>query len=83
VAVPGAAVSPVTSNCNFTNAVAVTVSSWVALVRPLEAAVMVGVPALGSLYLKLAMLEPLSMVTLEMVVVSARRGRHRCRWNHC
>ena len=38
-AVPGAAVSPGTSNCNFTNAVALTVSSWVPLVRPLDAAV--------------------------------------------
>src|SRR5207247_4743354 len=59
VVVPGAAVSPGTSICSFTNAPAVTVSSWVALVKPLLAAVIVGVPALGSLYLKLALLEPL------------------------
>ena len=44
---------------------------WAALVRPPEAAVMVGVPAFGSLYLKLAVLEPLAIVTLEIVVVSA------------
>src|SRR5439155_23016924 len=71
VAVPGAAVSPGTSNCIFTNAPALTVSSWVPLVRPLAAAVIVGVPALGSLYLKLALLEPLEIVTLVIVVVSA------------
>src|SRR6266536_475615 len=70
VAVPGAAVSPGTSNCSFTNAPALTVSSWVALVRPIEAAVIVGVPAFGSLYLKLALLEPLSIVTLTMVALS-------------
>src|SRR5216117_2501199 len=70
VVVPGAAVSPGTSICSFTNAPAVTVSSWVALVKPLLAAVIVGVPALGSLYLKLAPLEPLGMDTLEIVVVS-------------
>src|SRR5438034_7908111 len=33
VAVPGAAVSPGTSNCNLTNAPAVTVSSWGARVK--------------------------------------------------
>src|SRR5437667_7856151 len=71
VAVPGAAVSPGASNCSFTNAPAATVSSWLALLRPLLAAVIVDVPALGSLYLKLALLEPLAMVTLEIVVVSA------------
>src|SRR6266511_2592913 len=70
VAEPGAAVSPGTSTCNFTNAPALTVSSWVALVRPLAAAVIVGVPAFGSLYLKLALLEPLATDTLEMVEVS-------------
>ena len=70
VAVPGAAVSPGTSICSFTNAPAVTVSSWVALVRPLATAVIVGVPAFASLYLKLALLEPLAIVTLEIVVVS-------------
>src|SRR5438093_8153008 len=67
VAVPGAAVSPGTSNCSFTNAPALTVSSCVALVRPLAAAVMVGVPAFESLYLKLALLEPLGIDTLAMV----------------
>src|SRR3989441_1494748 len=71
VAVPGAAVSPGTINCNLTNAPAVTVSSWVALVKPLLAAVIVGVPAFGSLYLKLALLEPLAIVTLVIVVESA------------
>src|SRR5439155_16590186 len=71
VAVPGAAVSPGTSNCNFTNAPTVTVSSWVALLRPLLAAVIVGVPALGSLYLKLALLAPLAIVRFVIVVVSA------------
>src|SRR5436305_8074664 len=70
VAVPGAAVSPGTSNCSFTNAAAVTVSSWVALVKPLLAAVIVGVPDFGSLYLKLALLSPLAMVTFVIVVVS-------------
>src|SRR6266581_4728851 len=70
VAVPGAAVSPGTSNCSFTNAPALTVSSWVALVRPLAAAVIVGVPAFESLYLKLALLEPLAIDTLEIVEVS-------------
>src|SRR6266699_1910797 len=39
VALPGAAVSPGTSTCNFTNAPPVTVSSWAALLRPLLAAV--------------------------------------------
>src|SRR2546427_2575995 len=71
VAVPGAAVSPGTSNCSLTNGPALTVSSWVALVRPLAAAVIVGVPAFGSLYLKLALLEPLAIDTLEMIEVSA------------
>src|SRR6266542_2843050 len=71
VAVPGAAVSPGTSTCSFRNAPAVTVSSWVALLRPLLAAVIVGVPAFGSLYLKLALLAPLAIVTLVIVVVSA------------
>src|SRR5437899_8849278 len=71
VAVPGAAVSPGTSNCSFTNGPALTVSSWVALVRPLAAAVIVGVPAFGSLYLKLALLAPLAIVTLVIVVESA------------
>src|SRR5947208_1092680 len=70
VVVPGAAVSPGTSNWSFTNAPALTVSSWVALVKPLLAAVIVGVPAFESLYLKLALLEPPGMVTLEIVVVS-------------
>src|SRR5207249_10364482 len=51
VAVPGTAVSPGASNCSFTNAPAATVSSWLALLRPLLAAVIVDVPALGSLYL--------------------------------
>ena len=40
------------------------------LVRPLEPAVIVGVPAFGSVYLKLALLEPLAIETLEMVEVS-------------
>src|SRR5438132_6058634 len=71
VAVPGAAVSPGTGNCNLTNAPAATVSSWVALLRPLLAAVIVGVPAFGSLYLKLALLEPLAIVTFVIVVESA------------
>src|SRR5437773_12105224 len=71
VAVPGAAVSPGTINCNLTNAPAVTVSSWVALVKPLLAAVIVGVPAFESLYLKLALLAPLAIVTLVIVVESA------------
>src|SRR6266446_4391928 len=62
VALPGAAVSPGTSTCNFTNAPAVTVSSWAALLRPLLATVIVGVPAFGSLYLKLALLAPLAIV---------------------
>ena len=48
-----------------------TVSSWVALVKPLLAAVIVGVPAFGSMYLKLALLEPLAIVTLVIVVESA------------
>ena len=58
-------------NANCAAAAATTVSCCVAEVRPALAAVRVGMPALLSLYLKLAMLLPAVMVTLAMVVLSA------------
>ena len=52
-------------------AAALTTSPCVALFNPPAATVIVGVPTNVSLYLKLAMLTPLAMLTLVMVLVSA------------
>src|SRR5437762_10688670 len=48
-----------------------TVSTWDADVRPVAAAVIVGVPGVVSRYLKLAVLLPEAMVTLVIVALSA------------
>jgi hypothetical protein len=53
-------------------AAAVTVSVCVAEVKPLSAAVSTGLPASVSLYVKLALLAPLAIVTLVRLVVPFR-----------
>src|SRR5438046_423487 len=73
-AVPAAAVSPGTKSWSLAKAPALMVSCWVASVRVaglLSWAVMVGPSALVSLYLKLAVLALVAMLTVVMVALSA------------
>jgi hypothetical protein len=55
----------------WSTAAGFTVSTWVAAVRPDALAVIVAVPDRVSLYLKLALLVPVAIVTLVIVAVSA------------
>ena len=57
-------------------AAAVTVSVWLAGVNGLSLAVNTGLPASVSLYLKLALLDPLLMVTLVIWVMPVRLSKN-------
>src|SRR2546427_348353 len=69
-AAPAAGVVDAAASVRLAADPAITVSGWRAEVNPVAAAVIVGVPEVVSLYLKLAVLLPLPIVTDVMVRVS-------------
>src|SRR5271154_6727658 len=73
---PAVSVCAVVVYTSLLAAAAVTVSVWVAEVRGLSLAVSTGLPARVSLYLKLALLAPLAMVTLLIWVFPVALSRN-------